>query len=62
MMAEERERLIRERAYTIWQGEGRPEGRAMQHWVRAEAEIDQESNMSITDDGKKVYLPPRKPN
>jgi hypothetical protein len=62
MMAAGRERLIRERAYRIWQEEGRPEGRATQHWLRAEAEIDQETNMSITDDGKKVYLPPRNSN
>jgi len=30
---------IRQRAYEIWEGEGRPEGRARIHWVRAEAEF-----------------------
>jgi hypothetical protein len=30
---------IRERAYTIWQTEGCPDGCAEQHWSAAEAEI-----------------------
>jgi hypothetical protein len=30
---------IRQRAYEIWEGEGRPEGRERIHWVRAEAEF-----------------------
>jgi hypothetical protein len=33
------EQQIRERAYAIWEGEGRPVGRADDHWLRAEAEI-----------------------
>ena len=35
----DRERRIRERAYEIWEREGRPEGREAEHWERAEAEI-----------------------
>jgi hypothetical protein len=31
-------RLIAERAYVIWEREGRPEGRAWLHWLQAEAE------------------------
>jgi hypothetical protein len=30
--------MIRTRAYQIWQAEGQPEGRALEHWCRAEAE------------------------
>jgi hypothetical protein len=30
---------IRQRAYEIWEDEGRPEGRERIHWVRAEAEF-----------------------
>jgi len=30
---------IRQRAYEIWEDEGRPEGRARIHWLRAEAEF-----------------------
>jgi len=26
-------------AYLIWEREGRPAGRALEHWVRAEAEL-----------------------
>lgn len=34
-----REQQIRERAYAIWEGEGRPADRAEAHWLQAEAEI-----------------------
>ena len=30
--------LIRQRAYEIWQAEGQPDGRDLEHWCRAEAE------------------------
>lgn len=30
---------IRERAYALWEGEGRPNGRSEAHWQQAEAEI-----------------------
>ena len=36
--ADVRER-VRERAYSLWEQEGRPEGRAEDHWRRAEAEV-----------------------
>jgi hypothetical protein len=32
------EQEIRERAYRIWEEDGRPEGRDRDHWYRAEAE------------------------
>jgi DUF2934 family protein len=38
-MTAEEERLIRERAYAIWEQEGRPHGRDLDHRLRAEAEI-----------------------
>ena len=34
------EQTIRERAYAIWEEEGRPEARHFDHWLRAEAEIN----------------------
>ena len=37
-MATEILRLIRERAYQLWEQEGRPEGRDLDHWLRAERE------------------------
>jgi hypothetical protein len=30
---------IRERAYAIWEQEGRPEGRELDHWIRAIREV-----------------------
>ncbi len=38
-MAEDREQIIRERAYQIWIEEGRPEGRHVENWRQAEAEL-----------------------
>ena len=35
----ERVEMIRQRAYEIWQAEGQPDGRALEHWCRAEAEV-----------------------
>jgi hypothetical protein len=33
------EQKIRERAYEIWERAGHPEGRSVEHWQQAEAEI-----------------------
>jgi hypothetical protein len=33
------EEAIRQRAYEIWEQEGRPEGRDLTHWLRARTEI-----------------------
>jgi hypothetical protein len=33
------EQAIRERAYLIWEQEGRPTGGHLDHWLRAEAQI-----------------------
>ena len=30
---------IRQRAYEIWEREGRPVGKSAEHWLRAEAEL-----------------------
>ncbi len=38
-MTAETEQLIRDHAHRIWEGEGRPEGRALAHWAMAEAEV-----------------------
>lgn len=34
---------IRERAYRIWIDEGKPDGRALDHWLRARWEIEGEA-------------------
>ena len=38
----EREQRVRERAYYLWEGAGKPGGRAMEFWEQAEREIAQE--------------------
>lgn len=38
-MEQAREQAIRERAYAIWEHDGRPEGRSLAHWSQAEAEF-----------------------
>jgi hypothetical protein len=35
-----REQAIRERAYAMWEDEGRPDGKDLDHWYRDDAEID----------------------
>lgn len=43
-MAIEEEQQIRERAYSIWEQEARPQGRDLDHRLRAEAEIAAEKS------------------
>jgi hypothetical protein len=37
-----KERAVRERAFSIWEQEGCPEGRSLSNWLQAEAEIEYE--------------------
>lgn len=46
MYHEDQER-IRERAHRIWEREGRPDGRAAQHWEMAREEIAIEDNQNL---------------
>lgn len=34
---------VAERSYRIWEREGRPEGRHLDHWFRARAELEAEA-------------------
>lgn len=38
----DKETQIRERAHQIWQEEGRPDGKAEEHWERARRMLDTE--------------------
>jgi hypothetical protein len=40
MPAGEEKQRIRERAYELWEREGRPQGRHLDHWVQAERETE----------------------
>lgn len=39
MQVQDHLKRIEERAYELWERAGRPEGRALEHWVQAEAEV-----------------------
>ena len=43
-MAKERSEALRQKAYEIWEREGRPEGMHDDHWTRAEQELEQDRN------------------
>lgn len=45
------EEAIRQRSYLIWQREGRPDGRALDHWLRAKAELEAEFQASAGGSG-----------
>ena len=53
-MPQERGHTIRERAYAIWEQDGRPEGRSLAHWSQAEAEIGSEPVVAALEDRKRV--------
>lgn len=38
-MTDDREQWVQQRAYAIWEAEGRPEGRDRTHWEQAEREL-----------------------
>src|SRR5262249_23735676 len=40
---------IAERAYLLWEQAGRPEGKAMQHWLQAEAACPAEQSAETSD-------------
>jgi hypothetical protein len=42
-MSEERRKQISEHAYRLWQEEGEPSERALDHWVRAERQAGENS-------------------
>ena len=44
-MSREYEQLIRERAYAIWEREGRPAGRAEAHWFQALRDLQAEGRL-----------------
>jgi hypothetical protein len=52
------EEALRARSHEIWLKEGRPEGKALEHWLRAEAELEAEQRrreLRIAGYQKTVY-------
>lgn len=42
-MQDDREELIRQRAYALWEEQGKPQGEDMRHWLQAWQEIAETS-------------------
>lgn len=53
------EDAIRQRSHAIWEREGRPEGKALEHWLRAKVELERElSNaLSVPTDWTVTVMP-----
>jgi hypothetical protein len=49
-----REQRIRERAYGIWERAGRPDGKATDHWLQAEAEERRHSAQKALPDAELI--------
>ena len=45
------EERIRLRAYEIWEEEGRPPGRDVEHWIRAVLELAREGSIRLMPGG-----------
>ena len=43
------EARIRERAYQIWEREGRPDGKHLEHWRRAEQEVKSQAERGVLE-------------
>jgi hypothetical protein len=48
-MEDVRQEQVRERAYQIWEREGRQEGRAEEHWWQAEQELADTGESASSD-------------
>ena len=51
-MTQDREEHIRQRAYEIWERDGRPEGRDREHWLNAETEVAGQPTRSPGDEAR----------
>src|SRR5689334_12089519 len=60
-MADDRDQRIRDRAYQIWEREGRPEGRHDEHWRRAAEEIEAEARPKAATAAKPAAQQPAAP-
>lgn len=45
-MSEDLEMEVRCRAFFIWENEGRPEGKHLEHWQRATSEVEAERSQA----------------
>lgn len=52
------EDAIKLRSYQIWQREGCPQGEAIEHWLRAKAELEAELSATTRVDGERHVVQP----
>ena len=55
----DKEQRIRARAYEIWEGEGRHDGRAEEHWRQAEREIEHALRSAQAQAAEAAEQPPK---
>lgn len=55
------EEHIRLRSYLIWQHEGCPEGNDLDHWMRAQEEIESELRCALAFSRPAAFVMPRVP-
>jgi hypothetical protein len=48
-MSENSREQVRERAYAIWEREGKPEGRELVHWLQAEQELANDTQIDAIE-------------
>jgi hypothetical protein len=59
-MTPDRHAEIAKRAYTMWELEGRPTGRDLEHWRRAEAELEATRNAQKGNEASPKRPPKRR--
>lgn len=52
---DDREQRIRERAYSIWESEGRREGSHAEHWHRASQDVDGSSVEEVNEEASERF-------
>jgi hypothetical protein len=55
-LSAEAEQKVRDRAHAIWEAEGRPEGRHLEHWQQALSEFEREKE-ALASPAKAVGSP-----
>ena len=48
-MGPDKQRLVEQRAYALWQAEGQPHGKHEEHWHRAARQIETEEDVHIAE-------------
>ena len=57
MLETDEERAIRERAYFLWEAEGQPDGRDLDHWQRAAEEMQFVDEEKVIDGRSDANVP-----